>query len=624
MKIQWLSKELMAWKPPEKLTVTQWAEKHRIMDSKTCAFPGLYKVDKTPYAREIMDTANNPEIEEVVLCTGAQVSKTTIIENIQGYVIDQDQSPALIVYPTLELAEFTSDNRIKPMIQLCPTLREKFNPDSKKLELQFNGMYLVLSGANSPASLASRPVRWLFFDETDKYPPASTKEADPISLGEERTKTFYNRKIYKASTPTLTSGQIWQELMSCDVIKQYYVPCPHCGALQTFKLKQIKWPEELNDLPLDERVRRVEDVAWYECEACHRMINDSHKYNMLQFGVWKPVKYDNERGTWESADYPNGKVKKVGYQLNSIYSLWVTFGQFAAKFLRAKDFPDLLRNFINSWLGEPWRDKANKMRSDIVIERQHFGERGVVPFKAGECFLTAGVDVQMDRFWWTIHAWGEGFTGKLVDYGWVDTWYKLEDLLIKQRYYNKDGYEFLINLALIDSGFRTDEVYDFCAMYPEVLLPSKGSNKRMTAPYKASTIEKTHDGRQWIAGMKLYMVDTHYFKDFIFGRLNKRPDEVGSWSVFRNCPREFADQICSEEKIIEKNRKTGRETEEYRLISSHAQNHLLDCSVYDACAAEILGIRHFKARKPEEAAAILAQQTEAASKSGWLPERKWF
>jgi phage terminase large subunit GpA-like protein len=617
--IQWLLREKTAWRPPEKLTVTEWAEKHRVMDAKTCASPGPYRVDKTPYAREIMDTASDLNIRTVVICTGAQVSKTTIIENIQGYAIDQDQGPALVVYPTIELAEFTSDNRFKPMVTICPTLNEKFSQDSKKLELQFTGMFITLSGANSPASLASRPVRWLFFDETDKYPPASNKEADPISLGEERTKTFYNRKIYKASTPTLTSGQIWQALIACDLIKQYYVPCPFCGAMQTFKLKQVKWPEELNTLPKDDRVRKVRNAAWYECEHCHQMIHDAHKANMLKFGEWRPVKYDEEKGIWEDAEVPVDTVTKVGYQLNSLYSIWVSFGEFAAKFLEAKDFPDLLRNFINSWLGEPWRDKAQKMRSDIVIQRQHSGERGVVPFRAGECLLTAGVDVQMDRFWWTIRAWGEGFTGRLVDYGWVDTWYKLEDLLIKNRYYNISGDEFLVNLALIDSGYRTDDVYDFCSTYPEALLPAKGSSTRLKAPYSASVIEKTYDGRQWIAGMKLYVVDTHYFKDFIFGRLNKTPDEPGSWSVFQKCPREFADQICSEVKVEEVNRKNGRKTEEYRLISSHAQNHLLDCSVYDACAAEVLGIRHFRISKPPA-----GNLEEKPVQENWIPQKDWF
>ena len=74
------------------------------------------------------------------------------------------------------------------------------------LELQFDGMYLALSGANSPASLSSRPIRFLLLDEVDKYPANAGKEADPISLARERTKTFSNKKIAMVSTPTLTDG----------------------------------------------------------------------------------------------------------------------------------------------------------------------------------------------------------------------------------------------------------------------------------------------------------------------------------------------------------------------------------------------------------------------------------
>jgi phage terminase large subunit GpA-like protein len=227
-KIDWLEKEKQAWKPPERLTVSEWADKYRIMDSKTSAFPGRWRSDRTPYLREVMDQYNEPEVEEIVFCCASQVGKTETLLNIMGYIIDQDPNPALIVYPTLDLAEYASENRLGPMIQLSPTLAEKYDARaSDRLELQFTGMHLVLSGANSPASLASRPVRYVLLDEVDKYPTMSAREADPVSLARERTKTFYNRKIILCSTPTIELGEIRQQFESCDVTKQYYVPCPH-------------------------------------------------------------------------------------------------------------------------------------------------------------------------------------------------------------------------------------------------------------------------------------------------------------------------------------------------------------------------------------------------------------
>ena len=41
--------------PPPILTVTEWAERHRILSGKDSSEPGPYRVARTPYAREPMD-----------------------------------------------------------------------------------------------------------------------------------------------------------------------------------------------------------------------------------------------------------------------------------------------------------------------------------------------------------------------------------------------------------------------------------------------------------------------------------------------------------------------------------------------------------------------------------------
>lgn len=592
MAVEWTEKELLSWKPPEKLTVSEWADKYRVMDIQTSPLPGPWKTATTPYLREIMDTFNDPYAEEVVFCKPTQVGGTETLNNIIGYIIDQDQSPTLIVYPTLEMAEYTSDKRLQPMFRLSPALTERFQEDrSKRLELQFIGMYLALAGANSAASLATRPMRVVVFDETDKYPGYSGKESDPISLGVERTKNFYNRKIYKISTPTLETGQIWTSLMACDVIKQYFIPCPHCGVYQPLRLNQIKWPKELNEIAdYRERSRKAKELAWYECESCKNVIEDRNKQSMLKTGEWRPVTFDTKEGAWHPATMPEGRARKVGYHLNSIYSPWVTFGEVAAQFIESKDFPEKLQNFINSWLGEPWREKAAVMNSDVILKKSWVHKRGIVPKEAQ--IITAGADVQLDHMWYTIRAWGPRLTSWLVEYGRVETWDELEEVILHRRYLNEYEQERIVNLAMIDTGYRTDEAYDFCAMFPGICLPGKGSSKKLNAPYTVSTIEK-----EIHKGMKLYIIDTEYFKDFIAGRLTKNPGDLGAWMVFEDCPREFAEHITAEHKVSEKDRK-GRIIQTWKPIGSHAMNHLLDCSVMDACAAEICGVRYLRKEDP--------------------------
>lgn len=161
----YISAALASLRPPERLTVSEWADKYRVLSEKDTAAPGKWQTTKTPYLRGVMDAFNNRRIQDITFCAGTQVGKTSAEQNMIGYAIDQDPGPMMIVYPTDKLAEFTSENRLKPMFRLSPPIAAKFlENDSQRLELQFPQMYIALIGANSPANLSSRPVRYVFFD----------------------------------------------------------------------------------------------------------------------------------------------------------------------------------------------------------------------------------------------------------------------------------------------------------------------------------------------------------------------------------------------------------------------------------------------------------------------------
>ncbi|WP_201787701.1 phage terminase large subunit family protein [Rummeliibacillus stabekisii] len=241
----YISDALKVLTPPEKLTVSEWAEKYRILDSKSSARPGPWRNHVTPYLKEIMDEFNSIETEEIIFIKPTQVGGTEALNNALGYVVMQDPSPVMIVYPTEPLAEHVSENRLQPMLKLQPELKKRFNElRTSKLEIQCEDMFIALAGSNSPSGLSSRPVKYVLLDEVDKYPGASKKEADPIKLAKERTKTFPDRKIFLASTPTLRTGHIWKAKENADIEKHYFVPCPHCGDYIELKLQQIKWSQD--------------------------------------------------------------------------------------------------------------------------------------------------------------------------------------------------------------------------------------------------------------------------------------------------------------------------------------------------------------------------------------------
>lgn len=517
-----------------------------------------------------MDRFTDPLIEKIVLCFGAQLGKTETELNMIGYALDQTVSPTMMVYPTDTIAKFASDKRVQPMIKSVKSISDKFDENSKLLELDFNnGNYMVLVGANSPSSLSSRSIKYLFFDEIDKYPAFAGKEADPIKLATERTKTFVDKKIVMVSTPTVESGNIWQAFMSANERRQYYVPCPHCGVSQTLKFKQIKWPEEHND-----NADMIRDTAYYECEHCGERIYDKHKMEMLR------------RGGWRVVNKSQSKVRSVSYHLSSIYSPWVTFGDVAYEFKNSKGTPATLMNFINSWLAEPWRSSKTKSTQNLEFTQSSY-PCGVVPDKA--VLLIASVDVQLDHFWWEVRAYAPGVKSYLIDYGQASTWEDLEEIIINREYPSEYGEPRQVMKAGIDSGFRTDEVYQFCSRFPEVCIPIKGSSNHstMAAPYTMTSIEKGVVG-----GLKLYVLNTDYWKDFIFARMIRPADEVSTIHLYKNCPQEYSDHLRSEEKQEIRNVKTGAVTVQWKPLTSHPVNHLLDTCTYNAAVADIAGVKY--------------------------------
>lgn len=583
--------------PPENLTVSEWAEKYRMLDSKTSAMPGPWRNEKTPYLKEIMDEFINYDTEEIIFCKPSQVGGTEAMQNMLGYVIQQDPSPTLIVYPTDTLAESISKNRLEPMIRASKPLRKLYNEnESSKLELQFDGMYLSLNGANSPSALASKAIKFLFLDEVDKYPGASKKEADPIRLARERTKTFTNqRKIYMTSTPTLQTGHIWQALQGADIEKHYFVPCPHCGEYIELKFSNLRFPSG-DDLDNSERA----DMAVYVCQECGCKITDQDRDNMIRYGEWREVR----RNTKAS--------KKVAFWINTLYSPFVRFSEIVKEFLDSKDNPDLLQNFVNSWLAEPWEDTKLKTDADMVMERQTDLPQLVVPSWAR--YLTAGVDVQETCLYWTIRAWGPYITSQNIAHGQALSFQDIESTM-NTPYLTESGEQVIVSLCLIDSGYDADSTYDFCATNSEWAMPVKGASNPMMSHFKTSKINKV-DSKAY--GMNLVLVDGDKYKDMIASRMRK-DNGKGAWMVYEGCDREYAEQVTSEHKVNEKS--GSRIVQRWRPKHSHIDNHYLDCEVYSLAAADILGVRMLHLQVEAERKEQLQRQQEERQET---PEENWI
>ena len=283
------------------LTVSQWADEHRMLSGKASAEPGPWRTDRTPYLREIMDElSTTSSVQRVVLMAGAQLGKTEAGSNWLGYVIAHAGGPMLMVQPTVDMAKRLSKQRLESLISETPCLSERIAPARSRdsgntmFAKEWAGGMMILTGANSATGLRSAPCRHIFLDEVDAFPTDVDGEGDPVTLAERRSTTFSRRKIFMTSTPTVKEfSRIESEFLLSDQ-RRYFVPCPCCGTLQWLKWPQLKWDDN------------EPSTVLYECEHCKERFTESHKTQMLTDGRWM-------------ATAP-GDGKTAGFHLSSLYS----------------------------------------------------------------------------------------------------------------------------------------------------------------------------------------------------------------------------------------------------------------------------------------------------------------
>jgi len=533
---------------------------------------GLWSTDRVPYLRKIMDAFNDDYIESIIFMKSAQIGATEAGINIIAYTIDQEPCRILYVLPDDDIAKDFSSERLRKALRNCPRLDNKFDDaDSKNKVLRFPGGFIRLEGAQSPGKLASWPIPKIIMDEIDKYPRWAGREANPIALAEERAKNWPSKKMLLMSTPTLESGNIYQQYMRADAKYKFYIQCPKCGEWQTLVFEQLKIPHKKGNMDAS----MVAKEAYYQCcnPTCNHHISDAEKKEALKHGVWRL-----------EGDRPEGRPKKIAFHINAMYSPWVSFGMVAEKFARSKDDPSELMNFVNSWLGEPWKPKTEAIAATTIIRQKTDIPANIIPKWAK--LITGGVDCQQGYFYWIVRAWGPNMTSQLVANGQavtfgdiqrvMDNWWPVEDSEERQQ----------VTLYCVDSGYNTEDVYSFCYDNFPISVPVKGASRQMTKRYMISPIQPKTKGQNTL---NLYVVDTDQYKDSLFAHAAKPPTEEGSWRVNSGVTREYAEMICAEHKTIIP--KGKYEIATWVKNTSASPNHYLDCEVYAAVAADIMNVR---------------------------------
>lgn len=591
-------------RPEASFTVSQWADENRYLSQKAASEPGRWRTDRTPYLRDIMDAlSTSSPTQRIVFKKGAQIGATESGLNWIGYVIHQAPGPMLSVAPTVDMAKRYSKQRIAPMIEESSALRgmvaDSRSRDSGNTVLakEFAGGVLVMTGANSAVGLRSMPARYVFLDEVDGYPGDVDGEGDPVALAEARTRTFQRRKIYMVSTPTIAGrSRIDREFSKSDQ-RRFFLPCPHCETFQTLKFAQLKWPK--ND----------PTKATYWCEDCGAEIGEQHKTEMLRRGEWRTT--------------AEGDRRTVGFHLSSLYSPvgWMSWVEIAQRWEAAQGDPELLKEFINTVLGEVWQDKGDAPEWDVVYNRREIYLAGTVP--TGAVALFAGVDVQKDRL--EVGIWGFGrnrerwLVAHVVLPGQTNrpqVWADLTKML-DEPWEHESGAQMYVRDWGIDSGAYTAEVYAYVrSQRGRANVHAIDGQDKYTAAYLGvGNKDADANGKKLRRGLKTIKIGVSFCKQELVGQLAlQRPEEGALPPGYIHLPGDVTeDQVkqLTAESMVTRN-VNGRQRREWQVIEGR-RNEVLDCANYARGLAALRGWDRWKEPKFRELTDLLTlDRPEAA------------
>lgn len=522
--------------PPPRIDTAAWAAQYRHIAKGPER--GLWRNERTPYLVEPMQAASShTPYERVVLWFATQLGKSEVLYNSVMQRIHTDPQDMMMVQPTLQDAQDHSAQRFLPTIMQTPAMHGKVAVRKSRDESTSwrsrsiqGGFTVFFGGANSAASLASKPLGFAVADEVDKWPADVDNEGPPLGLLEERMSNFSRRKLIIASTCSI-KGQslIEREYLASDQ-RRYHVPCPHCGELQILEWGAktdygLKWLKT-------ESGQARPDTAVYICRHCGAAIEEHKKEFMLANGIWIP----QAPGA--------GMGKRAGFWLNKLYSPlgWKGWPSLVEEWEevqveKKKGNSAPLKKFLNSSLAETWEETGSGGDAKALAARAEDYPLGIVP--RGGLMLTMGVDTQPDRLEARVWAFGRGEESWLVQrhiiYGDPNLdentegspWTRLTEIRATPVVH-ASGAQMLIEATCIDTGgHNTHAVYAYCRNHERAnVLAVKGASSYGKAVLgKPSLIDVSWRGKTQARSLKLWPIGTDTAKHLLYGRM--RVTQVG-------------------------------------------------------------------------------------------------
>ncbi len=573
-----ISGRCRAFRAPENITVSRWADKYRMLSSSTSAESGLWQTSRTPYLEEIMNAFSDENVERIVVVSSSQVGKTEGELNMLGYLIDQDPGPCVYCMPTIDEAKKFSKRRMNPLFQNTEPLKSKVssekygNKTNTLLNKEYPGGMMTIVGSNSSSGLAGTPARYIFGDEIDRWTKDADGEGSPWGLLEARTTTFYNRKLVEVSTPTIKGNSEIESAFNLGTKEYWSSKCPECGEYNFIQFNDIKF--EYHKVEEGGKVQYIVDKTEYVCPVCGCILPESEMRRAEK--------------KWIARSPEAIKNRCRSFWINAFTSPWMEWKYIVRRFLEAKGDPEKLKVVYNTLFGQLWEQRGD-IESEEELSSRAETYRAELP--NGVLCLTMGVDTQDNRLEYEVVGYGKYEENWGIERGIImgrpsdpEVWDKL-DGVIDKIYRFENGQGLRISLTFIDSGGHfTQDVYENCAArINKKVFAVKGSNKH-DAPYTAppSKVNIMKNGAQ-IGKAWLYNIGVDAGKEHIMSGLKVQSPGARYSHFPKSYDSLFYSGILSEYMALDKNG-----TPHWEKIPGHERNEALDCRNYANAAFRVL------------------------------------
>jgi phage terminase large subunit GpA-like protein len=581
---------------------------------------------------DVYTAFDEPETEQITVVCGSQMGKTEMQLNVIGHRFDDNPTPTLFIQPTEKAARTVSKDRLAAMFKTCDSLHKKLEKGQRDgvFEKYISGVLLSLGWAGSPAELASKPCGLVLLDERDRCGSDVGGEGDPVSLAKARTKNFLGRKIGVCSTPTVEGASpIWQLLDegSCEFWAWH---CIHCNNPFVPQISLLQWPDgkKIQDAANDARV---------VCPGCGGLHETKDKLTLNNGG-----RYIRFRKLEDSETVPEGAhvvldhyvvdenpqpTRHRSFWVSGIASPWATLADIASELLNAykSGDPGRIQAAINTYGGELWRVRGDAPDWEEVAANRKEYPPDKIPDRQVQ-MITLGADVQKYGIYYCVRAWGADSQSWLLDHDYLagetefdNVWIALGNVLQTPIGDKR------INRAFIDSGYRPGDVhrrpdhavYTFCRRFQGLAYPTKGVDSA-DQPFRFRDIDYSFGGKQIKNGVRLYTLNTDYYKRWIHSRIRWPVDAAtGGWHLHAQTSEDYCRQMVAEELIIKASGKAV-------WVKTAKDNHYLDCEVGATAAASSLNVHKLRAlsESPPEPKAQPQERQNAPTQGGGGYRRK--